>query len=196
MPSEKSIASADRIVDAALHLFCRRGYAAVGTQDICEKADVLKGTLYHYFPSKIDIAIASLRSYGATMAVRYREIASAKASSSTRLRRLFRLAQTEAESALMSHGAVTGCLHGNLAMELSATEPRIRIVLQTIGDDWAKALSPITNGSPTAAAVLLTFLHGSVLAAKMANDPSILATMANHAIRLLPTGNAVTSRSG
>lgn len=38
------------IIDAAVTLFRRRGYAATGTADIVELSGAPKGSLYHYFP--------------------------------------------------------------------------------------------------------------------------------------------------
>ncbi len=41
-----------KILECALELFFRRGYDAVGIQEICQSAGVTKPTLYHYFGSK------------------------------------------------------------------------------------------------------------------------------------------------
>lgn len=41
-----------QILETALHLFHKRGYDAVGVQEIAEKSGVTKPTLYHYFGSK------------------------------------------------------------------------------------------------------------------------------------------------
>jgi AcrR family transcriptional regulator len=42
----------ERIVQAALALFRRRGVEATTVEDICDKADVAKGTFFNYFPRK------------------------------------------------------------------------------------------------------------------------------------------------
>ncbi|MFZ2487732.1 MAG: helix-turn-helix domain-containing protein [Anaerolineae bacterium] len=42
----------DLILDKATELFARRGYDAVGVQEIADAAGVKKPTLYHYFGSK------------------------------------------------------------------------------------------------------------------------------------------------
>ncbi len=41
-----------QLIDCALTLFSRRGYNAVGVQEIVEAVGVTKPTLYHYFGSK------------------------------------------------------------------------------------------------------------------------------------------------
>ncbi|MDK2980539.1 MAG: TetR/AcrR family transcriptional regulator [Chloroflexota bacterium] len=42
----------DNLLKAALDLFTRNGYDAVGVQTICDAAGIKKPTLYHYFGSK------------------------------------------------------------------------------------------------------------------------------------------------
>src|SRR5690348_13640199 len=48
----------DRIVHAAARLILARSYQVVGVNEICEVASVQKGSFYHFFPSKTDLAIA------------------------------------------------------------------------------------------------------------------------------------------
>lgn len=42
----------ERIVEAALALFRKRGVEATTVEEICDKADVAKGTFFNYFPRK------------------------------------------------------------------------------------------------------------------------------------------------
>ncbi|ULE32408.1 ScbR family autoregulator-binding transcription factor [Mycobacterium sp. IDR2000157661] len=46
------------IIDAAVELIDRRGYAHTGLGDILEQIEVTKGALYHHFDSKESLAIA------------------------------------------------------------------------------------------------------------------------------------------
>ncbi len=48
------------MVDSARRLFCSRSYASVGVQELCEYADVRRGTFYYNFDSKQDLALAAL----------------------------------------------------------------------------------------------------------------------------------------
>lgn len=47
----------ERLVAAALELIEQSSFGAVSVDLICERADVRKGSFYHYFPSKVDLAI-------------------------------------------------------------------------------------------------------------------------------------------
>lgn len=55
----------DAIVEAALRLFRRNGYAASGMNDIVEASGAPKGSVYHYFPNgKAAIAVAAIELAG------------------------------------------------------------------------------------------------------------------------------------
>jgi TetR/AcrR family transcriptional repressor of nem operon len=47
-----------RILATARELFHGHSYANVGIQQICVAAQVQKGSFYHFFPSKRDLALA------------------------------------------------------------------------------------------------------------------------------------------
>lgn len=57
----------DRLLEIALGLFARRGYDAVGVQEIVSVAGVTKPTLYHYFESKRGLLEAVLERDGALL---------------------------------------------------------------------------------------------------------------------------------
>jgi AcrR family transcriptional regulator len=45
----------DELIQAALELFAKKGYAATSLQDMADVVGVLKGSLYHYIDSKEDL---------------------------------------------------------------------------------------------------------------------------------------------
>lgn len=51
------------ILNTALSLFCKRGYDAVGVQEIVDQAGITKPTLYYYFGSKQGLMKEILRTY-------------------------------------------------------------------------------------------------------------------------------------
>ena len=48
-----------RILSAATHLFTKHGYSPTSIGDIARRARLATGTLYNYFPSKAEIAMAA-----------------------------------------------------------------------------------------------------------------------------------------
>ena len=49
-----------RLLDAALHVIRAKGYAATTVDDICNEAGVTKGSFFHHFKSKDDLALAAV----------------------------------------------------------------------------------------------------------------------------------------
>ena len=47
-----------RLIEVGLDLFCNRSYEEVSIDDIAEVADISKGLLYYYFPTKHDFYVA------------------------------------------------------------------------------------------------------------------------------------------
>ncbi len=55
---EQSAQSRERILEAAIHLFAKKGFASTSTQDIAKAARMTPGALYWHFESKEDLLIA------------------------------------------------------------------------------------------------------------------------------------------
>src|SRR5258706_14545431 len=53
----------DRLLDAAIKLVWRNSYGAVSVEDICNEAQVKKGSFYHFFPGKNELVAAAFRQY-------------------------------------------------------------------------------------------------------------------------------------
>ena len=65
------------IVRAAAELFGERGYDAVSLEDVAEKLDVTKGSLYYYFASKDELGTAAIETLGDDWTARLEELAGA-----------------------------------------------------------------------------------------------------------------------
>ncbi len=188
--------SRGRIVAAALRLFCARGFTAVGTQEICDEAGVHKGTLYHFFPSKIDVALAALEYYGDKVDAVFRAVAGGRDKPAWKLAQVFEASREMSNRQQAESGVMYGCLHGNLALELSAADERVRTCLDEITHRLVASLASLVTELVAAGVVppcdpleaghtLLAYLHGVVLMAKTANDPSLITRMGRQAVGLL-----------
>jgi TetR/AcrR family transcriptional repressor of nem operon len=58
--------SKTRFLDAALHVIRAKGYTATRIEDICEVAGLTKGSFFHHFKSKEDLALAAAEYWGDT----------------------------------------------------------------------------------------------------------------------------------
>ncbi|HUB14472.1 MAG TPA: TetR/AcrR family transcriptional regulator [Acetobacteraceae bacterium] len=56
--------SKTRLLDAALHVIRAKGYAATTVDDVCHTAGVTKGSFFHHFKSKDDLALSAAAHWG------------------------------------------------------------------------------------------------------------------------------------
>src|ERR1043165_7451956 len=52
-----------KLIDTATDLIWTSSYGSVSVDDICKAAGVKKGSFYHYFPSKIDLAMTTMEEH-------------------------------------------------------------------------------------------------------------------------------------
>jgi AcrR family transcriptional regulator len=62
------------ILTVAAELFGERGYAAVSLDDVAERLDVTKGSLYYYFASKDELVSAAIETLGSAWTRRLGEL--------------------------------------------------------------------------------------------------------------------------
>lgn len=63
------------IVQTAAELFGERGYDAVSVDDVADRLDVTKGSLYYYFSSKDELGTAAIETLGSEWTARLEELA-------------------------------------------------------------------------------------------------------------------------
>jgi TetR/AcrR family transcriptional repressor of nem operon len=175
-----------RIIESAKELIYSKSYADVGVAAICEKANVKKGSFYHFFPSKQELTLAVIDTYYTDF--KNRIIDRAFDSQLPPLERinLFCIMSIEMQCEIHQQtGHVYGCPFGNLATELSTQDETIRAKLDSqfakLQNLFRAALQEAVdrgdakniNVDATARAILAMF-EGSMLLAKTHNDPDIL----------------------
>ncbi|MBY8855690.1 TetR/AcrR family transcriptional regulator [Nocardia sp. CA2R105] len=77
------------ILAAAAELFGERGYDAVSLEDVAERLDVTKGSLYYYFSSKDELGTAAIETLGNEWTARLEEhLVATEGTPTTQLRAL------------------------------------------------------------------------------------------------------------
>lgn len=175
-----------RILATAREMFHGRSYADVGIQEICEGAKVQKGSFYHFFPSKRDLALAVIDDMADDWAHGFvAEAFDQNLPPVERLDYMIDAAYYWQKAAKDIEGRMPGCLFGNLALEMSTRDEVMRAKLNAVFEkakdkfrvtlDEAVAagtLAPM-NTEDTATA-MLAFLEGIILLAKSLNDPDVI----------------------
>lgn len=116
--------SRTRLLDAALAGFRRKGYSATTVDDICGATGLSKGSFFHHFKGKEDLALATIEHWnqrtGALFAqAPYQQVAEPR-------ERL--LAYLDFRAALLQAGELpeVSCLLGTLVQETYDTHPALR----------------------------------------------------------------------
>lgn len=113
----------ERIVAAGAELIHRQGYNNTGIQEILTACGVPKGSFYHYFPSKEDFGVAVVEHHVGLMSARVSAVLLEEGRPPReRLENFFR----RSEERYASQNFTLGCPMGNLALELSDLNPRLR----------------------------------------------------------------------
>ena len=150
------------IIDAAVTLFRRQGYAGTGLSDIVEQSGAPKGSLYHYFPAgKPSIAVAAVEEAGRRVAATVAQLARETPSAGALLR---------AHAGLLAgwmrqSGFRDGCPITTILLELA---PADRAVAQAGRDAYAARLAIlaeklVADGFPAARAQRLAGLCTSAI---------------------------------
>jgi TetR/AcrR family transcriptional regulator, transcriptional repressor for nem operon len=183
----------DRIIKTSLHLFYINGFHAVGTNQICAEAKVNKSTLYHIFPSKVDMVLAALEVYAGDLTQQFRQIATSSKTATQKIEQIFELPFLTNQNLQQQFGHVKGCFVGNIALELSGQEERVRTYLTQVFQIWAEAIEPIVQelsmgrsiDTAKVAKSIIAYLQGAILMAKTVNNPQLIKDLAQSAVALV-----------
>jgi TetR/AcrR family transcriptional repressor of nem operon len=194
---ESSTDTRQRIISAAQELIYARSYNEVGVQEICNRAAVKKGSFYHFFPSKRDLALAVLDQ---SQTVMYETIINkafvADIPPLARIERFFNIVYDFHKQVKQDTGYVFGCPFGNLGCEMSTRDEDIRNrvddILQAAEKPFEKALAeavadgdlPAIDTAATARAIF-AYVEGIMIYAKTRNDPELIRELGKHALQLI-----------
>ncbi|MGF1548843.1 MAG: TetR/AcrR family transcriptional regulator [Thiotrichales bacterium] len=178
-----------RILAIAREMFHSRSYADVGIQEICAGAQVKKGSFYHFFPSKQDLALAVIDAMADDWANGFvAEAFDDNLPPLERLEYLIDAAYYWQKAAKDIEGRMPGCLFGNLALEMSTRDEVMRAKLNAVFDKAqgkfrATLDEAVRSGALSAldtaatATAMLAYLEGIILLAKARNDPEVIQTL-------------------
>lgn len=171
-----------RLVETAIDLIWKASYGSVSVDDICKTADVKKGSFYHYFPSKIDLAIEAMEVTHLQFKPLLDDIFSASRPPIERFERYIDVAYETQKEISEKHGMVCGCPMVSLASEMAPQDELIRLKTDEIMDNKkkyyestlremvAEGLLPDTTDISTKAESIYSFFMGQFVMARIQNS--------------------------
>lgn len=173
-------ATRQRIVMTALELFYVKGYNSTSIADILSRSQVHSGSLYHFFPGKQDLLVAVLEFYRDGIKENLLDIAWAEVTDP--IEKIFALLNGYRTGLVMSDFQ-HGCPIGNLALEISEPDPRIRELLDVNFANWIEAVEaclveardrlPRDTDIRALAEFILTIMEGAIMQARTAQDIAV-----------------------
>lgn len=164
------------LVDAALGLVRRHGYAAFSYADLAAAVGIRKPSIHHHFPAKEDLGVAMVAAYAERITERLRAIEAEHDDPIERVR---------AYATLYREGLPSGqgCLCGVLASELAALPPHIQASvrqffaanLRWLETILAEGLTPRRRAAGVArrdARTVLATLQGAMFVALSLGEPA------------------------
>src|ERR1700761_7912085 len=129
----------ENLITVGVELIRSVGYTATGINQILEAAKVPKGSFYHHFATKDEFVLEVIRRYAAGEQERWEKfLDDSDVSPLKKLRRYFKdLIATYGRRG----GPISGCLLGNLSLEIAGQNDEIRKLLAKVFDAWQDAIA-------------------------------------------------------
>src|ERR1700759_2668315 len=127
-----------KLLEKGGDLLSRIGFNATGVQEITAAAGVPKGSFYNYFESKEAFAVEVLGEYWGSVAEMYGPLLRSKDGAPLqRITNYFRgLAEFHKR-----HRYASGCLIGNMALEVTPSSADVRAKLVAVYREWAEQIA-------------------------------------------------------
>jgi TetR/AcrR family transcriptional regulator, transcriptional repressor for nem operon len=170
------------LIDAAFELIWTNSYGAVSVDDICRAAGARKGSFYHFFRSKVDLAVAAMEQSFAAVKPSYDSMFSPSVAPAKRFEKLAQFMCESQFRAAAKYSKVCGCPLASLASEMALQEPRIRAAFEDISENYqryyrnalrdlvAEGALPKATDVNLKAHEVYTYLLGQMTMARIRND--------------------------
>lgn len=185
-----------RLLEAAMDLLWASSFGSVSVDQICDRAGVRKGSFYHFFASKTDLALAA---YDYGWEQHRAELDRIFSAQNPPLQRLAdwcssMIEEQRGRAALTGH--VPGCPISSVGAEMSTQDERLRqkaaellergrtYVVTALRDAHARGDAHVPDADATAK-VVQSLMLGKMLQAKLGNDVSVLADLHREIVALL-----------
>lgn len=195
-----------RLLQAAADLIWRSSYHATGVDHICETAGVKKGSFYHFFASKEELAIAAIDEQWELYKPRIDDVFSTERPPLDRLRLWAREMLEKQREKLSETGCVCGCPLFSLGSEIGTQAPKLRAKVEellatkvayvegALRDAHVAGLAHVPDAGRKAR-ILVDFVEGAMTRARIVNDLAPLAELDDLVLEVVGVAPASTAAS-
>ena len=170
-----------KLLTVAMDLIWESSYGSVSVDDICTKAGVNKGSFYHAFKSKSDLAVAAFERHWESKRPMMDQIFSAQVTPYERLEKYCQAIINDQKQKYQSFGKMLGCPFCSVGSELSTQDEkirqkaeqmtlRLRKYLEALIDDLSKDGLIEVQDTTELAEEVLSYITGVLMQAKIENS--------------------------
>jgi TetR/AcrR family transcriptional regulator, transcriptional repressor for nem operon len=185
---KKTCETKEKLLQVGFDLMWDSSYGSVSVDDICKRAGINKGSFYHFFPSKADLAVAAYEEHWKVKRPMMDSIFSPQVPPLERIqtccREMIRIQREQAEK----YGHVCGCPYASVGSEVATLDEKIRLKSEQLMNCGKKYLETaiadaVREGSVTVTNPVAIAQHihsvmlGIMVEAKVKNDLKIFETM-------------------
>src|SRR6266542_3050548 len=174
-----------KLMEAVRDLIWAGSYGSTTIDQICEKAEVKKGSFYYFFESKADLAVAAIEEEWGKRRGELDSLFSATVPPLERLRKYCEYGYRFQAEIKEKFGCVLGCPLFSLGSEISTRENRLQKKIQEILDYKRKYLETAIRDAHAAglvqvpdvsakARILFAYYQGLLTEARIQNDLKVL----------------------
>lgn len=188
------------LIQAAADLIWENSYGSTSVDDICARAEVRKGSFYHFFESKAHLTIATIKAGRAKHFPELNEIFSPLVAPLERIRRYAAYVLRQQEERRASTRHVCGCPLSSLGSEVGNQDENIRthiieifashlVFYESAIRDAARAGLIDGTDSACKAQMLQHYVSGTLTHARVLNDLAPVRDMARAMLSILGAPN-------
>jgi TetR/AcrR family transcriptional regulator, transcriptional repressor for nem operon len=188
-PQTRAVLTRTSLLDAALKVIRAKGYSATSVDDICAAAGVTKGSFFHHFPNKEELAIQATRYWNETTSALFENAPYQKLADPRE--RILAYIDFRAQIVQGDLADVT-CLLGTMVQETYDSHPSIRAACREGIEVHAQTLVPTLLqakllyapqadwGAENLALYTQAALQGAFILAKAKGDSHVAAHLIAH----------------
>ena len=194
----------EKLLAVAFQLIWDNSYGGVSVDQICERANVNKGSFYYYFGSKADLAIAAYDEHWKQKQPEMDRLFSAQVPPLERLSKWCDYIYESQKEKADKYGHVCGCPYSSIGVEVATQDDKIRLKVEglitrgtkyvesALADALREGAVSITD-SKAAAQQVYSYVLGAVLQAKIQNDVEVLKNLEPTIMAIIGAKRVVTA---
>ncbi len=175
----------ERLVSTTINLLWEQSFQGTSVDALCKKADIRKGSFYHFFRSKTELAVAAIEAaWESVEQTIFIPIFRSDEGGLAQLQQLMNKVDEIQSSKLKSQGIYLGCPFGNLGQEMANKDESIRQTTQRVFERHCDYIEGALQRAVVAKEIpagdtrrrahnIFALFEGALLIAKVAKDPAL-----------------------